>query len=190
MKKRGRTFDLIVIALMAAIICIFAPISIPLPLVPITLGIFGIHLSAAIAGARRGTLSVVLYLLIGAIGLPVFSGYRGGFQQLAGPTGGYLVGFVLSALITGLLIDRFERVKWMYPVAMAAGTLACYLLGTAWLMLQTQTGFLAALAVAVVPFLWADALKIAVASLAAWPARKALQKYSLNKRRTEDQDRI
>ena len=153
---------------MAAITCILAPFSVPGPgAVPISLATFAVMLSAALLGGKLSTLSVVLYLLIGAIGLPVFSAFRGGAAVLAGPTGGYLIGYLLLALVGGFLYYRFGRERKgvsktvVLILSMIAGTIPLYALGTVWFIIVTKTDLAAALMLCVVPFLVGDALKIA-----------------------------
>ncbi|HIR40574.1 MAG TPA: biotin transporter BioY, partial [Candidatus Egerieicola pullicola] len=116
-RSHARLKSMVFVALMAAFLCIFSPISIPLPLVPITLQTFGVFLVSALLGWKRGTVAVLIYLLLGLIGLPVFSGWTGGFSSFATPSSGYIIGFLFTALLTGFLIDRFSRQFWMYPVA-------------------------------------------------------------------------
>jgi biotin transport system substrate-specific component len=174
-----KTFDLrkmTVVALMAAVMCIVGPFSIPLPvtLVPISFTNLIIFLSVYILGMKSGTLSTVIYLLLGLVGIPVFSGFTGGASKFAGPTGGYLIGFIFLALICGLFADRFHGNRWLYLIGMVLGLAVCYAFGTAWLAVQTNMTFIAALATGVVPFLIGDALKIAVITAAAPQLRKLL----------------
>lgn len=168
-----KTKDLVTTALFAALICVAAPFSISVGPVPITLATFAVYLSAAIIGRKRAVVAVIIYILLGAVGLPVFSGFAGGFHKLVGPTGGYIVGYIACAYLTGLLVDKLKAV-WSYPLGMVLGTAGCYLLGTIWYCLQTSTHFIAALSVCVVPFLLADGIKIVVSSLIAIGVKKAL----------------
>ena len=171
---------MVFVALMAAFLCIFSPISIPLPLVPITLQTFAVFLASALLGWKRGTVAVLIYLLLGLIGLPVFSGWTGGFSSFATPSSGYIIGFVFTALLTGFLIDRFPNRLWMYPVAMIAGLAVCYLFGTIWFLvymnvwMATPYTLWQALLVCVIPFLVGDAVKIAAAAALSYPLRKQL----------------
>lgn len=128
------------------------------------------------AGTKKGTIAVGLYLLIGIIGVPVFSGFSGGFQKLAGVTGGYLVGYLPCAYMSGEGAEKRERIGWWYhPLMMIAGTALLYLVGTVNFMLHTGNGLGAALALCVVPFLIGDAVKIAAAALLTVPVRKAVK---------------
>ena len=127
-------------------------------------------------GRKKGTIAVGLYLLIGIIGVPVFSGFSGGFQKLAGVTGGYLVGYLPCAYMSGEGAEKRERIGWWYhPLMMIAGTALLYLVGTVNFMLHTGNGLGAALALCVVPFLIGDAVKIAAAALLTVPVRKAVK---------------
>lgn len=153
-------------ALLAALTAVCSQIAIPLPWgVPLNLGTLSVFLAGALLGAKWGFISQLVYVLLGAVGVPVFSGFRGGLDTLAGPTGGYLLGYLLAALLVGLLVQYRPQKKWMPPLSMACGLAVCYAFGTAWFMILTGTGLLAALAQCVLLFLPGDAAKIAVASL-------------------------
>lgn len=158
--------DMTLTALFAAIICVAAPWSVNIGPVPISLATFAVYLAGAVLGWKRGTAAVVIYLLIGAVGLPVFSNFSGGVQKLLGVTGGYLVGYIFGATLTGLFADRFEKL-WAYAAGMVLGTVILYAFGTAWFCVTTGNPLGYALGVCVVPFLTGDAAKIIVASLLA-----------------------
>ena len=175
--KNLKTRDMTMVGVMAALICIAGPLTVPLGPIPLTLANFAIYLTAAVLGAKLGPLAVLIYLLLGVVGVPVFSGFSGGFQKLAGPTGGYLVGDQPCAFIIGLGVKPGETTpthKWKLPLFMVLGAAVLYILGTAWFMVQSGNGLTASLAMCVTPFLPADVIKIAAASLLAWPIRKAL----------------
>lgn len=172
-----KTKDMTLIAVTASIICVLGPLTVQAGPVPLSLATFGVYLSGAILGKKRGTAAVALYLLIGMAGIPVFSGFGAGFQKLAGVTGGYLVGYLPCAFLTGLGAElKFQRMKrgWLFPLLMAAGTVILYLAGTLWFMVQTGNTAGAALSLCVLPFLPGDAVKIAAVSLLAGPVRKAV----------------
>lgn len=156
--------SMVFIAMFSAIICVCSLIHIDIGQVPITLQTFAVCVAAAMLGWKRGTLSVVIYILLGIVGLPVFSG-QGGFGVIAGPTGGYIIGFLFTALITGFAADKFERKLLPLIVSMIFGILVCYLFGTLWFMFVTKTDFAAALGLCVIPFLIPDAVKIAAAAV-------------------------
>lgn len=161
MKIKKMTFC----AVLTALICVLAPISFPAGPIPISLATFAVLLVAAVADLKISVTAVLLYILLGAFGVPVFSGFAGGFQKLIGVTGGYIIGYIPCALITNLIIGKFESKKFVYPIAMVLGVAACYAAGTAWHVLQTKTAVAAALATCVIPFIPADCIKIAAASL-------------------------
>ena len=178
MSMKIQTKDLTLTAVSAAMICVAGPLSVPVGPVPISLATFAVYLAGAVLGPKRGTAAAALYLLIGIAGVPVFSGFSGGFQKLAGVTGGYLAGYLPCALLSGLgaeMKTESRAGRWLLPAMMAAGTLVLYAVGTAWFMIQTGNAFGAALSLCVLPFLPGDAAKIAAASLLAGPIRKALR---------------
>ena len=165
------TRDLALMAMGVALLAVCSWISIPLT-VPFTLQTFAVCLIAALFGAKRGLLTAGCYILLGMVGVPVFSGFKGGFGVLFGTTGGYIVGFLFTALVTGLTADRWGRKQRVLIPAMALGVLLCYAFGTAWfVILYTKTsgaiGIGTALAWCVLPYLPADAAKILLASLLA-----------------------
>ena len=173
-----KTRDLTIIAVMAALICVAGPLSISIGPIPLSLASFAVYMAGAVLGAKKGTLAVGIYLLLGLVGLPVFSGFSGGFQKLIGVTGGYLVGYLPCAMITGLgafnASDSADRPLWRLPLCMVAGTAALYALGTAWFMAQTGNSLAASMGMCVIPFLPGDAAKIAAATLVATPVRRAV----------------
>ena len=159
-----KTRDLCVCAIMAAILCVCAPLSVPVGPIPITLASFAVYLAGALLGLKRGTIAVAVYILLGALGLPVFSGFQGGLHKLAGVTGGFIVGYLPCAALTGLASDRFGKRHWALPVGMIAGTAALYAIGTVWFMISMGQSLPAALGACVLPFLPGDAVKIIAAS--------------------------
>ena len=168
--------DMTLTAVMAALICIAGPLTIAAGPVPLSLATFAVMLAGAVLGKKRGTAAVGLYLLIGIIGIPVFSGFSGGFQKLAGVTGGYLAGYLPCAFLTGLGAERAEKEKrkWMLPAMMVLGTAVLYTVGTAWFMIQTGNGLGAALGLCVLPFLPGDAAKIAAVTVIAPAVKKRI----------------
>lgn len=161
--------DLAYVSMAAALTALCAWISIPAT-VPFTMQTFAVCLVAALLGLRRGLAATALYLLLGAVGLPVFAGFSGGLGVLLGVTGGYLVGFLLTALVVGLAAGRFGQKTGVLLAAMALGIFLCYAFGTAWfLWVYTKNsgpiGLGAALGLCVLPYLPADAAKILLAAL-------------------------
>lgn len=171
---KSTTYQLCTVSLVAAILCIVGPISIPIGNIPISFSNFVILLAVHLLGAKWGTVSCILYLLLGLVGLPVFSGYAGGIAKLAGPTGGYLIGFILLSYISGLFIEKFScQILWSI-IGMTAGTGALYLFGTFWYMYIMDCSFIAAVAACVAPFALIDLVKIVIAAFAGREIRKQL----------------
>lgn len=155
----AKTKKLARIALGAATLTLCAWIAIPTP-VPFTMQSMAVLTVAALLGPKAGCACVAVYLLLGAVGMPVFSGFRGGVQTLLGPTGGYLIGFLLCAFLTGLISQK-GRSRHTLAAGMALGMLACYGFGTAWYAIGYGAGNVAAiLMTCVVPFLLPDVLKL------------------------------
>ncbi len=164
-------------ALLGAVICVLSPWMLPVGPVPVSLATLGVYLAVGLLGTKRGTAAVGLYVALGAVGVPVFSGFTGGLQRLTGITGGYIWGYLLCALLAGLLIRCLPR-RWGLPAAFTAGTVALYAVGTLWYVWQTGTPMAAALLLCVVPFLPADGVKIAVATLLCVSLRRPLERMS------------
>ena len=162
-----RTKQMVLIALMTAVTCVLGPLSIPLPFspVPISLTNFAIFLAIFILGMKNGTISFIIYLLLGAVGVPVFSSFRGGLQVLAGPTGGYLIGFIFLALIMGFALDHFDRKLVPTIIGMIIGMAVCYAFGTVWLAKLLSLSFKEGLMMGVIPYLPGDAAKIIIAAI-------------------------
>ncbi len=168
--------SLVLCALLAALTAVLSQLSIPLPgMVPINLAMLSVCLCGALLGAKLGIISQLVYLCLGLVGIPVFAGFRGGLSVLAGPTGGYLIGYAVAAFLIGWILQQ-KPSKPMLPIAMAVGLLACYTLGTAWYMLSTSTALVPALTACVLPFLPGDVVKIVVACLVA--ARLGILRYA------------
>lgn len=166
--------DIAIISVAAAMICVLSPISIPIGDVPISLATFIIYLIAAILGPKKGTISVLVYILVGIIGVPVFSSYRAGISVIVGVTGGYIVGYIPLALLTGIFTYKFKNKIWMYPIGMILGTIVCYFIGTVWYMFNTNNNLISSLLVCVVPFLLFDLIKIVLSSVLAYLINKKL----------------
>lgn len=184
--KKITTKQMALIGLMAAVICILGPWSLYLTIspVPISLCTLAIYFVISVLGMKLGTISVVIYILLGLVGLPVFSGFSGGAGKLLGPTGGYIIGYIFMALICGLFIDRWSNRngfanKLISFLGMLLGTAACYLFGTVWLAYQLSLDFPAALAMGVLPYIPGDLIKIIVAMLLGYQVRKRLLKAGL-----------
>ena len=165
--QKIKTKQMVLIALMTAVTCVLGPLSIPLPFspVPISLTNFAIFPAIFVLGMKNGTISFIIYLLLGAVGVPVFSSFRGGFQVLAGPTGGYLIGFIFLALIMGFALDHFDRKLVPTIIGMIIGMAVCYAFGTVWLAKLLSLSFKEGLMMGVIPYLPGDAAKIIIAAI-------------------------
>lgn len=162
-----RTVDLAYIALFAVLMAVCAWITIPF-VVPFTLQTFAVFLALTTLGSKRGLYAVAVYLLLGAVGLPVFSGFRGGFGILFGTTGGYLTGFLAAALVYHVITAKAGSSRPMIWLACIAGLLACYGFGTLWFWAvyaraSAPVGLLTILGWCVFPFILPDLLKLALA---------------------------
>jgi biotin transport system substrate-specific component len=156
--------------MMVALMAVCSWISIPVGQVPITLQTFGVFVAVGLLGGKLGSLSVFVYVLLGTIGVPVFAGFSGGFSSIIGTSGGYIVGFIFSALVMWLMEKLLGKKFWVLAVSMVVGLLVCYAFGTAWFMLvYTRTSGAVALSTVlgwcVIPFIIPDAVKIICALL-------------------------
>ncbi len=167
-------------AVFTALLCIFSPISFPVGPVPITLALFAVMLAAIVLGVKKGVAAVVTYILLGAVGLPVFSGAHGGAQVLLGPTGGYLWSYVLLAAIAGAISGiKSDSKPVCYILAFVgcvAGTAVCYICGTLQYMALSGKGFADLLAVCVYPFIPLDLVKAVCAALLGVNVRGAIER--------------
>jgi biotin transport system substrate-specific component len=161
--SREKLKMMIITALFAAIIGILAQVTIPLPLVPITGQTLAIGLAATILGARYGTFAVILYLIIGAAGIPVFAEMSGGISKIFGPTGGYLVGFVPTAYITGLILEKTKFTVANAILANIVGMVIALTFGTIWLKYAASLSWTAAIAGGATPFVLVGVIKAAIA---------------------------
>lgn len=169
MESRNKLKMMIVTALFAAIIGIMAQITIPLPLVPITGQTLAVGLAATILGSRYGTISVLVYLALGAVGMPVFSGMSSGLGVLFGPTGGFLIGFIPTAFVTGYYMERTSFKLSNAIIANIIGMFVALIVGTVWLKFIAELSWTAAIMAGFVPFLVGGFIK---AFLAAWAGIK------------------
>ena len=168
-KPKMRTVDMAYIAMFAVVMTVCAWISIPAA-VPFTLQTLGVFLAVGMLGGKRGTLAVLIYLLLGAVGMPVFAGFNGGLGYMLGSTGGYIVGFLLSALTMWGFEAALGRKTWVLAVSMVLGLAVCYAFGTAWFMVvyaknTGAIGLMTALGWCVIPYIVPDLVKIALALL-------------------------
>ena len=157
-----KTGSTVLTALFAALLCVAAPFSLQIGPVPISLATLAVYFTAMSAKLSIALPATAVYILLGAVGVPVFSGFEGGFQKLVGVTGGYIIGYIPCVLVIGLLLKFCDK-KIMLPISCIVGTAALYAFGTAWFLVLTGKGVLYALGVCVVPFILGDAVKISAA---------------------------
>ncbi len=158
--------DICTIALCTAVIAIMAQISIPMPMgVPMTMQTFAITLAAIVLGSKKGGISALVYVLLGAVGLPVLAGFSGGIQYFAGPTGGFLISFPFMAYIIGLGVDRFRDKKGGFILCLIAGTLINYIIGVLMFCILMDSSAITAITACVLPFIPTAIIKAALASI-------------------------
>ena len=177
--KKSTVFNMTSCALMAALMCVLCPVSVPIGPIPISLSILVILLTVYVLGTWRALVSYTVYLLLGAVGMPVFSGFQGGLAKLAGPTGGYLAGFWLMILVAGIIMEKGKRNLLVTILGMLVGVAVDYTVGTAWFVFQTESTVVHALDVCVYPFIPFDVAKIVIAVLLGSVVYKGLQRAKL-----------
>ena len=187
-----KTNSLTKIALMAALLCIISPFAITFPFspVPISLATLMLYLSVYIVGKKDAVISCGIYLLIGLVGIPVFSSFTGGVGKVLGPTGGYLIGYLFLVYISGWFVERWSSkqdvnratslgrrfIYFLQGLGMLIGTAVCYLFGSLWLAYQNGMDIITALGVGVLPFIPGDIVKIVIGVLAGNAVTKRLVK--------------
>lgn len=176
MNRLEKTRNLVLCALFAALTAVLSQIAIPIQPVPINLATFSVFVAGGVLGAKRGVISQAIYVLLGAVGLPVFASFSGGMGILFGPTGGYIFGYIAAAWLVGILSARCRGKIYWLALSMIGGLVLCYLLGTIWFIVSSHTGFIESLFLCVIPFLPGDAAKIVVASLLVPVLQKALSR--------------
>jgi biotin transport system substrate-specific component len=167
---------MVLASLMAALTAVGAYIHVPIGPVPIVLSTLFVLLSGLLLGSHWGLASMGLYLLVGAIGIPVFAGAKGGFAHFFGPTGGYLFGYALASWITGLISEHSRGLIVLDILSVIIGSLVIYSLGVPWLKMVTQMSWPKALIMGMVPFLIGDAVKASVALILARAIRPVLKR--------------
>ena len=174
-----KTLDMVYIALFACLMAICAWVSVPAQ-IPFTLQTMGVFLAVGLLGGKRGTLAVLVYILMGAVGLPVFSGMTGGVGKLLGMTGGYIVGFLASALVMWLMERLLGKKLWVLGLSMVLGLIACYAFGSAWFLVVYARnvgpiGLMTALGWCVFPYIIPDLAKLALAVILSRRVKKFLK---------------
>ena len=158
MKRKIATKDLVLTALFAALTAVLAQIQLPIGPVPFNLAVFGAFLAGMLLEPAWAAASMGVYMLLGAVGIPVFAGFMGGPAVLLGKTGGYVIGYIFIALATALAVKRSGKLP-VIGAAMLAGLLVCYGFGTAWFMAVTGADLVSALGWCVLPFIVPDVCK-------------------------------
>ncbi len=176
MTNQNHIFRLCLIGIFTAILSVLSPFSLPVGTVSVNAATLGLFLAAAVLGAKDGTIAVGVYLLLGLIGVPVFAGFQGGVSVLAGPSGGFLLGYLPCTAISGWLILRFWRKRpLLWGLALVIGNCILYLCGAGWFCLQTKATAVAAL-IWILPFVPLDIVKIGCAVILSYPLRTYLYK--------------
>ena len=174
MQKKSSLLKLVLCALFTALLAACSQIQIPLPYVPINLALFAVHLAGALLGPLYGGVSVLIYLLLAAVGVPVLAGFRGGFGALMGSTGGYVVGYIFTAVIAGFGSRYWGDRFWKLCVSMTVGFVVCYVFGTIWYMILSGNSLAVSLFYCVWPFIPGDIVKVLLAALLTLRLRKPL----------------
>ena len=177
--KQLKTQDLVLAAVFTALMAVCSWISVPIPPVPFTLQTFAVEAALFCLGGRRGFLAVLVYLLLGLAGIPVFSGFNSGAGYLLGPTGGYILGFLVTALLWCVAEKRAEGSRVRRMLWMAAALAGCYAVGTIWFYAfygqARGMSIGAVLGACVVPFLVPDACKLVLAELVSERVRRVVR---------------
>jgi len=157
-----RTNDLTVTAIFSAVICILSVVTIPIGVVPISLSLFAIMLSAISLDVRRSFWAVLIYIFIGSLGIPVFSGFNGGLHILFGPTGGFIISYIFVTLIMSFASQKTNKKLTLFFFGILSLTV-CYLFGSLQYAVISKVSFYNSLSVCVVPFVLFDIFKIILA---------------------------
>lgn len=180
--KKFNVLVMVEIALITAVISAVSPFTVPLPFspVPLSLSILAIYIGLYALGWKWGTVSILLYILIGLVGVPVFSNFSSGPEKLMGPTGGYIIGYIFIGIITGLFIDLFEKKIYMHVIGMVLGVAVCYLFGTIhFVRVMEGHTMLSALGLCVFPYIPGDILKIVAAVIIGPILKRRLKKLKV-----------
>ena len=176
---KSKTYDMAYIAVFAVLMAICSWISIPTA-IPFTMQTFGLCLTGGVLGGKRGTVALLVYILMGAVGVPVFAGFSGGAGVLFGTTGGYIIGYIFSMMVMWAMEKIHGKKVWVLAVSMLFALAVCYLVGTAWFMVvyarkSGAIGLGAALGMCVIPYLIPDLLKIGLALVVTKRLEKAIR---------------
>ncbi len=180
--KRNKTYDMVCIAIFAVLMAVCSWIAVPTT-VPFTMQTFGLFLTIGVLGGKRGTLAILIFILLGAVGIPVFSGFTGGLGILFGTTGGYIIGFIFSGLVMWAMEKLIGRKTWALALAMVLAMIVYFTFGTAWFMaVYGRTvgpiGLSAVLGWCVLPFVIPDILKMMLALMLSGRLSKIIERQS------------
>ncbi len=184
MKNKKLTADVALIAMFTALTAICSWISFPFFGIPVSLQTFAIFVTAGVLGAKKGTISVLIYTLLGIIGAPVFTGFKSGATALFSPTGGYILGFIFTVFIAGILLKKLpSKARWS-ALAMGVGQIICYISGALWysfVFLKSESfDFKLVLSVCVAPFIIPDIIKIIAAIILSNTVKRVLKKQNID----------
>lgn len=184
MNNKKLTADIALIAMFTALITVCSWISMPFLGVPVSLQTFAVFLATAVLGTKRATASVLSYILLGLTGVPVFSGFNSGISAFLGATGGYLIGFIFAAMITGILIKKLPDKKLWKIISMCAGQIICYIFGMFWYgfiyLKSSETNVTLIFSLCVAPFIIPDIIKITAAAFLSDTVKKAVKKQKID----------
>ena len=173
-RSKNSVQDLCSIAIMAAITAVMAQIAIPMPMgVPLTMQTFAVTLAGVILGSKKGGMSILVYILLGAIGVPVFAEFSGGIQNLIGPTGGFIISFPIMAYVIGLGVEMRKK-KGMFTFMLILGTLLNYVVGVVMFCIVMDSSVMTAISACVLPFIPTAIIKAVVAAVLGLQIRKRL----------------
>lgn len=179
------TKKICVMAICVALVSVLSPLSITIGIIPISLSLLIIYIVSSLLSPCQSLIVVALYILMGAIGIPVFSGYKAGFAVLLGNTGGYIIGYIPAAFIVSFVTNKFKNKSIAYVISMIFATTICYTVGTIWFKLIGDTSFSYALKVCVIPFIFPDLLKIGFASVCGYKLNQTELFIDLNKQKAD-----
>ncbi len=158
-----KTKNIVFVALFTAVLCVVAPLCLPIGIVPVSLATFVVYISGAVLGGKKAAFAVLMYILLGVAGLPVFSGFSGGLQRIASPLGGFILSYVPCAVVVATFSKNTKKLSG-YIFSMFIATLLCYIIGLLWFVIFTKTTLVQGIIVCVLPFVLGDAVKIILAS--------------------------
>ena len=169
---------MILCALFAALTAVLSQILIPIGPVPINLATFAVFCAGALLGSKLGALSMATWVALGVVGVPVYTMMRSGPGALLEPTGGFIIGYIPAAFLTGLIIEKFNKDNkiYMHAIAMGVGAITYFISGTIWFMYSTNTAFFEAATICFLPFIPGDILKIILAAILTKRLRPELNK--------------